>query len=112
MKHLVEFALEDGSTITAEVDEPEFKKAVTRGALPLQVIDQAGQTFEAALEKIKPAATVIIAKLRDIVDAPSEIEVEFGLKLSAEAGALIASAATEANFKVTLSWKNQALKNQ
>jgi hypothetical protein len=108
MKRLVEFALADGGTITAEVEGPDLGRTPTRGGLPSQAIDKAGQTFEAAMEKIKPAASAIIEQLRHLSDPPSEAEVEFGLKLSTEAGALIASASTEANFKVTLTWKHQA----
>jgi hypothetical protein len=35
--------------------------------------------------------------------------VEFGLELSAEAGAFIAAASSTANFKVTLSWRRSSL---
>jgi Trypsin-co-occurring domain 1 len=37
--------------------------------------------------------------------APDEFTVEFGVKLSAKAAVVIASATTDANFKVTLKWK-------
>jgi hypothetical protein len=33
------------------------------------------------------------------------VAVEFGVKMSAETGAVIAKASTEANFKINLSWK-------
>ena len=110
MKHLVEFPLEDGGTITVEVDEPDAGGHLTRGLNPLESTDKASRTFEAALEKIKPAAAVIIAKLRDISNPPRQLEVEFGLKMSAGAGVFIASAVTEANFKVTLTWKSEEQK--
>jgi hypothetical protein len=34
--------------------------------------------------------------------------VEFGVKLNAETGAVIAKAATEANFKINLKWTRAA----
>jgi len=71
---------------------------------------RAGQTFEAALDKIRPAAQAIIQKLRALHDPPDEIEVEFGLKLNAQAGAFIAAAGTEANYRVTLTWKREEKK--
>ncbi|MGH2593215.1 MAG: CU044_2847 family protein [Anaerolineae bacterium] len=37
-------------------------------------------------------------------DAPDEVGVEFGIKLNAEAGAFVALAGAEANYKVTLKW--------
>ena len=71
------------------------------------VVQRAGQTFEAALERVRPAAQAIIAKLRALHDPPDEIEVEFGIKMSAEAGAFVAAAGMEANYKVTLTWKRE-----
>jgi len=74
------------------------------------VPEKAHQTFEAALDKIRPAAQTIIKKLRSLHDAPDEIEVEFGLKLSAEAGAIIAAGGVGANYTVTLKWKREEKK--
>lgn len=105
MKRLVEFPLEEGGTILVEVEMPEGAGMVpaARG----EVAQRAQQTFEQALEKIRPAAQAIIKKLRALHDPPDEIEVEFGLKMSAEAGAVVAAAGVEANYKVTLMWKRE-----
>ena len=110
MKRLVKFSLQDGGTMLVEVDEPEgYAETTTRGEVVKaarlgEVPDKARETFEEALDKIKPAAQTIINKLRELHDAPDEIGVEFGIKLSAEAGAFIASAGVEANYTVTLKW--------
>ena len=106
MKQLVEFPLEDGSTILVEVESPEGGGMVpaARGG---ETVVKAQETFEAALDKVHPAASAIIAKLRDLHDPPDEIGVEFGLKMSAEAGAFVAAAGVEANYKVTLKWKRE-----
>ena len=110
MKRLVEFPLQEGGTLLVEVDEPEgYAETTTRGGVvkasrPSEIADKAKDTFEDALDKIRPAAQSIIDKLRELHDAPDEIGVEFGIKLSAEAGMFIASASVEANYKVTLKW--------
>lgn len=108
MKHLIEFPLEDGTTILVEVDEPEPEGGLVRAARPGEVVARAQQSFEQSLDKVRPAAAAIIKKLRGLSDPPDEIEVEFGLKLSAEAGAIIAAAGIEANYTVTLKWKKQS----
>ena len=41
------------------------------------------------------------------VESPDEVQVEFGLLLSAEAGAVLAAASATANYKVTMTWKRQ-----
>lgn len=107
MKRLAEFSLDDGSTILVEVDTPDSVGGTMRGVAPSEMVEKARDTFEAALAKIRPAAEAIISKLRDLSERPDIVEVEFGLKLSASAGAVIASAATEANFKINLTWKRR-----
>ncbi|MCK4856620.1 MAG: hypothetical protein KAT58_01495 [candidate division Zixibacteria bacterium] len=109
MKQLIEFPLEDGSTILVEVDEPESAGGTARVARRGdKIVEKANQSFETALDKVKPTANAVIAKLRGLYDPPDEISVEFGIKLSAETGVVLAAAGMEANFKVTLKWqKNQ-----
>ncbi len=104
MKRLIEFPLQDGGTMVVEVDEPEPPGGVVRAARPGDVAEKAKETFEDALDKIKPAAQSIITRLRGLSDEPDEIAVEFGIKLNAAAGAFIASAGVEANYKVSLKW--------
>jgi hypothetical protein len=103
VKGLTQFTLADGSTILVEVDDATPTEAV-RGIRPSDAAEKAQVLFEEALEKIKPAAGAIVSKLRDLTEPPQQVGLEFGIKLSAAAGAFIASAGSEANFKVTLSW--------
>ncbi len=110
MKRFVEFDLEDGSTILVEIDEPE-QEGLVKASRAGHKIAKAQLTLEKSLEKVKPVAQLIIQQLRKLHDAPDEIEVAFGLKLSVEAGAVLASAGAEANYIVTLKWtkeKNKA----
>ncbi len=105
MKRLVEFKLEDGSTIVVETDEPEIPGGPVRATKkPGEVLEEARHTFEDALDKIHAATERAIVKLRNLGERPDEVTMEFGFNLSAEFGAIIASASTEANYKVTLKW--------
>jgi hypothetical protein len=105
MGRLVEFPLEHGGSILVEVDAAG---PVTRGLGDRRgVTEQAQQTFEQAVARVQPAAQVLVSRLRALADAPEEIGVEFGLELSAEAGAFIAAASSTANFKVTLTWRRE-----
>ena len=104
MKRLVEFGLESNGTILVEVDEPESEEGIQRAAREGDVTQRASQTLEAALDRVRPAAEVIIKRFASLSERPDEIEVEFGLKLSAEAGAFIASGKVEANYAVKLKW--------
>ena len=100
MKQLVEYELEDGGTIIVEVDLPEA--GIERAGRGDQII-KAKERFADALEQIRPVAHTVLSKLGDL--SADEIGVEFGIKLGAKAGVIIACADTEANFTVSLTWK-------
>jgi hypothetical protein len=113
MKRLVEFPLEDGTNILIEIDDVE-QGGLVKASLSETVV-KAQQSLEKSLEKVKPAAQYIIKQIRELHDSPDEVQVSFGLKLSADAGAVLASASAEANYTVTLKWakeKEEASANQ
>lgn len=106
MKRLIEYDTADGNGIVIELDEPEGEGMV-RASRPGEIAEKARQTFEEAVARIKPATIAIISQLRDMTVAPDEIDVEFGIKMSVKAGAIIASTDAEANFKVAMKWKRK-----
>jgi hypothetical protein len=109
MRRLVEFRLdgEGGETVLVEVDEPteegtgEEQAAFKSWKKPAE----AAGTLDEALKGVNPAAERVRAKLRELVDPPDEMTVAFGVKLTATAGAVLASAGLEANYTVTMTWK-------
>jgi NTP-dependent ternary system trypsin peptidase co-occuring protein len=111
VKHLIEIPLATGETVIVEVDgaetsaQPLSPRRGIREVIEEQIVDRVEQIFEAALNKVRPAAGAIIEKLQDLSRAPSEIGVEFGIKIGAKGNAFITSADTEANFKVILKWQ-------
>jgi hypothetical protein len=110
MKRLVEFPLEDGTSILVEVDEPGVSGgtggSTLRSIRPTDVIERARLTYEEAIDKMRPAALSVITHMRQLPDPPDEVAVELGISLSAEAGAFLASAAAQANLVLTLTWKS------
>ncbi len=104
-KKLAEFSLADGTNFLVEVDEPE-SSAVERVALsPDKEVIKATQSFEEALAKVKPVASTVITELHDLTTPADEVEVKFGLKLTADAGAIFASVGGEVNYEITLKWQ-------
>jgi hypothetical protein len=61
-------------------------------------------TFETALEGVKGVANSLHAQLSGMDIKPDSVSVEFGIKLSASAGVIIASGGGEANFKISMTW--------
>lgn len=102
VRKLIEVPLDDGGVVLVEVEEHE--DGIVRSARPGEVVATAAESLQASLDRIRPVAGALVGKLRDLADRPEEITVEFGIKWSAQAGVIVAQAASEANFKVTLRW--------
>src|SRR5208337_1411091 len=103
MRRLIEFELPNGGTLLAEVDEQ--RPTGPRPAGVGDAIDRATVGLEQAIAKVCPFAELLLTKLGGLAQRPTEVEVEFGIKLDVEAGALIAKTGAEGNVKVTLNWK-------
>ncbi|MFF8727529.1 CU044_2847 family protein [Streptomyces sp. NPDC015171] len=101
MDGLVEFRTEDGALVTVEgVSTRSGARLVSRGDGPAQ----AARTFESALDGVRAAAEAALRVFRDGSLRPDGVEIEFGVRLSAEAGAVIAKGSAEGHLVVKLNW--------
>ena len=103
MSSLLEFKTETGESLLVEVDGPSGG-AVTRGGRTAEVVVEAGATLEQVLGRLGPAMRGIMTQIREAAERPDEVEVEFGVKLSADSNVIIARAGGEANFRIALKW--------
>jgi Trypsin-co-occurring domain 1 len=100
---LVQFTLPDGSSLLVEVDDQE--PGIQRASRVDDLIVQAKHSLDDALDHIQAMATLTLTKLQDLPRRPDDLEVEFGVRLNAEAGAVIAKTQAEGHLKVKLAWK-------
>ncbi len=108
MPQLVEIQVgEDGPWIAVETDEIAEPRGTTRRGVrgESESFARAGRTFADAVDHLKPGVVVLIEKLRSMAPAMSDVELTFGIKVTAEAGVVLARAGTEANFEVKISYK-------
>jgi hypothetical protein len=93
-------------TFTIDENAPilvEFKSAsgvVRTAATPQDLTAQSEKAITSAMNAIHGVAQRVAAAVDALTEHPSKEEVDFALKLTAEAGALVASARTEAGFNV------------
>jgi len=104
---IVEFPLDGGGHVLVRVDgnADEWPGVVTRGGGVEERLQEAQCTFEAALDPIRTVAQGVLDRLSALERAPDEVRVEFGLELSAKAGAIL-SASGSATLNVALTWRN------
>src|SRR3954453_1817930 len=93
--------LDDGRTVVIEVEELR-SGVVTGDGRAAGVLKHAYGTLEGALRRIGPVTAAAFAQLRNMAEPPDEIDIEFGVKLSADVGAIIARTGGEANFQISL----------
>jgi Ni,Fe-hydrogenase maturation factor len=72
-----------------------------------QLVEQSQRAVNGAMGTIRLMANRTIATLDTMANKPSQVEVEFAIKLDAKAGALLASAGAEGSLKVKLVWNNK-----
>ena len=104
MNRLIEYSEKGKDNIIVEV-KSEAGQHIGDVAIGGEVLSKATTTFQDAMAKVKPAAEAIVSKFKELSDSPDEVTVEFGVKINAELGAIIASSGVDANFKVMLKWK-------
>lgn len=80
---------------------------------PSEIAERSSEALNNAMKVIHNMARKVMDTLSSIpiTERPSSAEVEFGLKLTSEANALIANAGIESQINVKLSWthtKDQA----
>ena len=100
MTELVRFGLEDGASVLVETDDAS--SGLERVSRTNDGVVEAGRRLTEALASVREAARESIAVLRAL--SPDECELEFGVKLAGEAGAVIARTSAEGHFTVKLSW--------
>jgi hypothetical protein len=100
---LVAFPVGAGQTLLVEVDD----LSVGNQPVARSVAERAQDTLETAIAQIKPGVEALMAQLRDLSAKPESVSLEFGIKFTAGADALIAKTSVEGNVKVTLTWKPQ-----
>lgn len=106
MKKFVEFTLENGESIVAEVESKEQEGGLEDVALDGKAaVEKAKQSFEYAMDKVKPIANAVFSRIYEGLTKPAdEVGVEFAIKMNAEFGAVVADVGAEAQFRITLKW--------
>jgi hypothetical protein len=105
MAELVHYVLDPETTIAVEVDDEYsgFEEA-SPGDFPAR----AAKSFSAAVAHGRRAVEVAFEQFRSMADAPDEITMEIGLKMSGEAGAVLAKTASEGHIVLKLVWRPAA----
>jgi hypothetical protein len=101
MSEVVGFAVEGVGEIYAEL--PDNDVGVARASRGGDLLHSTADV-DGALDQVKTFASGVLDKFRTLPRQPDEVELEFGLKLNAAAGVVIARTEAEAHLTVKLTW--------
>jgi len=106
MAYVIEIPVEAGGQLLVQANEDDLPGTLELASLrPGDVVARARESVETAIDQIKPALNAVTERLRAL--AADEVEVEFGIVLGAETGAVVAKGTAEVHFTVTLHWKRE-----
>lgn len=120
MATITTIELDDGSLLRVETGTPTGAPTGTPRApadayepigrpRPAQTVagatDTAADTLRDAVDRVRPAVQDVVDSLRAMPRRPDRITLEFGVKVTAEAGVVLARTAAEAHFTVGVEWE-------
>lgn len=117
MTAITTIELDDGSLLRVETGGPGARTGTDRPrpvpddpyepigrSRPAEAVADAADTLRGAVDRVRPAVQDIVDSLRTMPRRPDRITLEFGMKVTAEAGVVIAKTAAEAHFTVGMEW--------
>ena len=102
MGRVLGMPLEGGGTVMIELDDDDEGTMVELPGGIDRAVEE--RTLSDALSEVSPAIDEVVHQMRSTASRPDRFTVQFGIKITEEAGAVIAREAEDANFIVTAEW--------
>lgn len=98
---------EDTPSVLVETDSRDIPDGlVLASPEPGKAAATATRSLSASLEHLEPVVRTLKEKLAAM--SPEHFTVEFGVKLGGESGIILAKGTAEVNFKITMTWDQEA----
>jgi hypothetical protein len=104
--YLVKFPMAGGESVVVEMGDEQLAEFAPAAVEPGEVAATAAESFESAVDRLLPAGAR--DRRADEAAGAGGGDVGVGVKLTAKAGVIVAKAAGEANFTVTVKWRGRS----
>ncbi|WP_327436445.1 hypothetical protein OG279_37410 (plasmid) [Streptomyces sp. NBC_01201] len=94
---------EDGEAFVVELSD-EQGTGVIRASRGDELFATSADTFESGMARVQRVAAVMLERLADLPRKPDHVRAEFGLRVTAEAGLVVAKGSGDAHIKLELEW--------
>ena len=108
MTQYIETFTEDGTAIRIEVEADSKLGGVGFARqTPSDDVssDATKDAYDQTLNTIRSCANGVIDTIQNLPAPPSAASIDFAIKIDPEVGAMVAKSGADAQFKVSLSWK-------
>ena len=114
MTQYIETKTRDGATLRIEVEDinrptPGFTRSSTSTNVSSEALDDA---YDQLLSTIKGCAAGVVETIEGLEPSPSAAAIDFAIKIDAEAGTMIARSREDAQFRISLNWKQETPKDE
>ncbi|MER6031919.1 CU044_2847 family protein [Streptomyces sp. NPDC001851] len=99
-------AADDAEPASVLVEVETATSGIVRAARPGEVAATAVRSLSETFDQVRAAAEAALGRVTALTTRPKKVELELGVKFSAEAGAVIARTAAEGNVVLRLVWEN------
>jgi hypothetical protein len=100
---MARFTIDENAPILVELEPKAGLQDVARSIDDLE--NESAKAIASVMNTIYNTAKSITSTIDSMATKPSQVEVNFGIKLEAETGAIIAKAGGEATFGIKLTWQ-------
>lgn len=110
MKRIIEVTMDDNSKLYFEADDGMFyaeDQLIAPVSYTGDTIKKAQDYIDGSINQIKTFVKKITSSINKSEIAPDEFELEFSIKLSAEAGIIISSFESEAGIGIKMKWTKE-----
>ncbi len=113
MTNYIETRAKDGSEIRIEVEiASKIGTGFSPKSTPNVTSESAKDAYDQTLNAIRTCANGIVDTIQSLEMQPNAASIDFAIKIDAEAGAMIAKSRENAQFRVSLSWKQEEEKQE
>lgn len=108
MSAFLEVSTDEGAVLF-EIDAAQAERTERISRREGSVVASLDERLDEVLARARPAAKAISTALSAL--EPDELEVEFGITVDGQVGAVIAKTGVSSHFNVKLTWKREATRS-
>ncbi|MET9905098.1 CU044_2847 family protein [Streptomyces sp. NPDC006446] len=108
MEYSLEVPLSDGQIMHVEVTSQDDWDAIGPVSRRSDGVAALPERLSDGLDRIRSFSDEVLTRLRSGSRPPDSVQVQFGVKLSAKTGVIVAESNGEAHLAVTLQWQRSS----